>query len=138
MEFPMPLIIEQFPCLSDNYGYLVRDEAPGQTPCIDPPDAEAIAAELDKRGWTLDVILNTHWHPDHAGGNEALKARYGSVIYGPQEVTRIAPLDHPVTAGDEVRLGETTFRVIDVGGHTLQHIAYYDAADHAAFVGDAI
>ena len=134
----MSLRIEQFPCLSDNYGYLVRDEASGRTACIDTPDADAIAAELDKRGWTLDVILNTHWHPDHAGGNEALKARYGSVIYGPQEVTRIAPLDHPVSAGDEVKLGETSFRVIDVGGHTLQHIAYYDGADGVAFVGDSI
>ena len=132
------LQIEQFPCLQDNYGYLSRDEASGKVACIDTPDADAIAAELDKRGWTLDVILNTHWHSDHAGGNEALKARYDTVIYGPQEVTRIAPLDHAVGAGDEVRLGETAFQVIDVGGHTLQHIAYFDAADHVAFVGDAL
>lgn len=134
----MPLKIEQFPCLSDNYGYLVRDLATGRTACIDTPDAEAIAAELDKRGWRLDLILNTHWHPDHAGGNEALKDRYGSIVYGPQEVTRIAPLDHAVAAGDEVKLGETTFRVMDVSGHTLQHIAYYDDADRVAFVGDSI
>lgn len=134
----MTLRIEQFPCLNDNYGYLLRDEATGKVACIDTPDAEAIAAELGRRGWTLDLILNTHWHPDHAGGNAALKARYGAVIYGPQEVTRIAPLDHAVSPGDEVRLGETTFQVIDVGGHTLQHIAYVDAADGAAFVGDSI
>ena len=89
----MPLEIHQFPCLQDNYGYLLRDDA-GKVACVDTPDADAIAAELGKRGWTLDLILNTHWHPDHAGGNEALKARYGAIIYGPQEVTRIAPLDH--------------------------------------------
>ncbi|MDB5459643.1 MAG: gloB [Caulobacteraceae bacterium] len=134
----MPLRIEQFPVLSDNYGYLVRDEASGQVACIDTPDADAIAAAMDRLGWGLDLILNTHWHPDHAGGNEALKARFGATIYGPQEVTRIAPLDHPVTAGDTVALGETRFTVIDVGGHTLQHIAYHDAADHVAFVGDSI
>ena len=134
----MTLRIEQFPCLNDNYGYLIRDEASGQVACVDTPDADAIAAQLERLGWTLDVILNTHWHPDHAGGNEALKARYGAVIYGPQEVTRIAPLDHPVGAGDEVRLGETRLQVIDVGGHTLQHIAYYDSDDRAAFVGDSI
>ena len=142
----MALHIHQFPCLSDNYGYLVRDEATGKVACIDTPDADTIAAELDKQGWTLDLILNTHWHPDHAGGNEALKARYGAVIYGPQEVStrseevlkRAYPLDHVLGAGDEVKLGETTFRVIDVGGHTLQHIAYYDDADRVAFVGDSI
>jgi hydroxyacylglutathione hydrolase len=134
----MTLRIEQFPCLADNYGYLIRDEAAGTVATVDTPDADAIMAQLDRLGWTLDVILNTHWHPDHAGGNEALKARYGCAIYGPQEVTRIAPLDHAVGPGDEVSLGETAFRVIDVGGHTLQHIAFYDAADGVAFVGDSI
>ena len=142
----MPLHIHQFPCLDDNYGYLVRDAATGKVGCIDTPDADTIAAELDKLGWGLDLILNTHWHPDHAGGNEALQARYGAVIYGPQEVStrsaemvkRTFPLDHVVTAGDEVRLGETVFTVVDVGGHTREHIAYYDAADHVAFVGDSV
>jgi hydroxyacylglutathione hydrolase len=134
----MTLRIEQFPCLDDNYGYLVRDEATGKVATVDTPDADAIAAALERLDWTLDIILNTHWHPDHAGGNAALQARYGCTIYGPQEVTRIAPLDHPVGAGDEVRLGETAFRVIDVGGHTLQHIAYFDPADRVAFVGDSL
>lgn len=134
----MSIQIEQFACLNDNYGYLVRDVATGKVACIDTPDADAIADQLARRGWTLDLILNTHWHPDHAGGNAALKALYGCVIYGPQEVTRIAPLDHAVSAGDEVKLGQTAFRVIDVGGHTLQHIAFHDAASGVAFVGDSI
>jgi hydroxyacylglutathione hydrolase len=134
----MTLRIEQFPVLDDNYGYLVRDELTGKVACIDTPDADAIDATLDRLGWGLDLILNTHWHPDHAGGNAALKAKYGCVIYGPQEVTRIAPLDHPVTPGDVIDLGETRFDVMDVGGHTLQHIAYYDARDAVAFVGDSI
>jgi hydroxyacylglutathione hydrolase len=134
----MPLRIEQIPCLSDNYGYLVRDEASGRVATIDTPDADAILAALDRLGWRLDMILNTHWHPDHAGGNAVLKEKTGAVIVGPQEVTRIAPLDRAVTHGDQVDLGETQFRMIDVGGHTLEHIAYYDAADRVAFVGDSI
>jgi len=134
----MPIQIVQFPCLTDNYGYLVRDEASGQVAAIDTPDPEAILAQLQLRGWRLDFIFNTHWHRDHAGGNQALKDRTGCLIIGPQEVTRIAPLDRAARPGDEVRLGETRFDVLDVGGHTLQHIAYYDAADRAAFVGDSI
>ena len=134
----MPLQVHQFPCLSDNYGFLLRDEATGQVGCVDTPDAEAILAELGKLGWTLDLIMNTHWHPDHAGGNARLKEVTGCDIVGPQEVTRIAPLDRPVAEGDSVELGETRFEVIDTGGHTLGHIAYYDAADATAFVGDTL
>lgn len=62
----MALTVHQFRCLSDNYGFLVRDEASGKVATIDTPDAGAILAELAKLGWSLDLILNTHWHPDHA------------------------------------------------------------------------
>jgi hydroxyacylglutathione hydrolase len=134
----MALTVHQFPCLSDNYGFLARDEATGKVATIDTPDADAILAQLAKLGWSLDLILNTHWHPDHAGGNEALKKTTGATITGPAEVTRIAPLDRVVRGGDVVMLGETRFAVIDVGGHTLGHIAYHDAADHIAFVGDTL
>jgi hydroxyacylglutathione hydrolase len=134
----MSLTVHQFPCLSDNYGFLVRDEATGKTATIDTPDADAILAELEKLGWGLDLILNTHWHPDHAGGNAAIKAATGATIIGPQEVTRIAPLDREVHDGDVVALGDTRFAIIDTGGHTLGHIAYHDAKDDIAFVGDTL
>jgi len=135
----MPITVHQFPCLSDNYGFLVRDEATGKAACIDTPDADAILAELAKLGWTLDLILNTHWHPDHAGGNARIKAETGCTVIGPAEVERIgtAP-DRVVDEGDVVLLGETTFEVINTGGHTLGHIAYYDADGHVAFVGDTL
>jgi len=132
------LPVRQFPCLSANYGFLVRDAASGRVAAIDTPDAEAIQRELSAAGWTLDLILNTHWHPDHAGGNAALKAATGAEIVGPAEVARIAPLDRTIVAGDRVALGETSFEVIDAGGHTLGHIAYFDATDRIAFVGDSL
>jgi hydroxyacylglutathione hydrolase len=134
----MPLTVHQFPVLSDNYAYLIRDEATGLAACIDTPDAAPILAELEKLGWKLALILNTHWHQDHAGGNAEIQAATGCTIVGPGEVTRIAPLDREVAGGDEVMLGETRFEVIESGGHTLGHIAYYDAADGVAFVGDTL
>lgn len=134
----MALLVHQFPCLSDNYGYLVRDEASGETACIDTPDGAAILKELEGLGWGLNLILNTHWHPDHAGGNAEVQAATGCSINGPAEVRRIAPLDREVGHGDIVALGETRFEVIDCGGHTLGHIAYHDAADAKAFVGDTL
>lgn len=135
----MPITVHQFPCLSDNYGFLVRDEASGLAACIDTPEASVILRELKALGWKLDLILNTHWHPDHAGGNAEIKAATGATVVGPQEVERIgqAP-DRVIADGDEVMLGATRFQVIDSGGHTLGHVAYFDAADHAAFVGDTL
>jgi hydroxyacylglutathione hydrolase len=134
----MPLTVHQFPCLSDNYGFLAKDEATGLAACIDTPEAGAILGELDKLGWKLDLILNTHWHPDHAGGNAEIKSATGCTIVGPKEVTRISTLDREVAGGDEVMLGETKLAVIETGGHTLGHITYFDSRDRIAFVGDTL
>ncbi|HEV2363177.1 MAG TPA: hydroxyacylglutathione hydrolase [Caulobacteraceae bacterium] len=134
----MPLEVRQFPCLSDNYGFVIRDQASGKTACIDTPDAAAILAELEQAGWGLDFIFNTHWHPDHAGGNAEVISATGAKAVGPAEVRRIAPLDRVVAGGDRAELGETTFEVIETGGHTLGHIAYFDATDRIAFVGDTL
>jgi hydroxyacylglutathione hydrolase len=131
--------IHQFPCLSDNYGFLVRDDATGLAACVDTPDAGAILRELKALGWKLDLILNTHWHPDHAGGNAEIKAATGATVVGPQEVDRFGqPPDRIVSGGDAVMLGRTQFEVIESGGHTLGHVAYFDAADKVAFVGDTL
>lgn len=135
----MPLEVRLFPCLSDNYGFLVRDAAAGVVAAVDTPDADAIVAELERSGWgRLDLILNTHWHPDHTQGNAALKAATGCEIVGPEEVRKAAPLDRVVRGGDEVMLGETALEVTDTPGHTLGHIVYRDAAGGQAFVGDTL
>ena len=60
------------------------------------------------------------------------------MVIGPKEVERIAKVDRLVVEGDVVELGETRLEVLDTGGHTLQHITYYDAADRIAFVGDTL
>ena len=135
----MPLDVRLFPCLSDNYGFLVRDAASGAVATVDTPDADVILKELERSGWgRLDLILNTHWHPDHTQGNAALKAATGCEIVGPEEVRRAAPLDRVVRGGDSVMLGETALEVTDTPGHTLGHIVYRDPAGGQAFVGDTL
>ena len=133
------LQIHQFPCLSDNYGFLAHDPASGATATIDTPDAEEIIRQADARGWRITDIWNTHWHPDHAGGNAAIKTKTGAKVTGPAEVERIGqPPDRIVDEGDVVKLGGANARVLNVGGHTLGHIAYVFDADNVAFVGDAL
>ncbi len=133
------LQIHQFPCLSDNYGFLIHDEASGATAAIDTPDADEIMRQADAKGWRITDIWNTHWHPDHAGGNAAIKAKTGARVTGPAEVSRIgSDPDRVVDDGAVVELGGLKARVLNVGGHTLGHIAYVFDDARVAFVGDAL
>jgi len=133
------LQIHQFPCLSDNYGFLIHDTESGATAAIDTPDAGEILHQADAKDWRVTDIWNTHWHPDHAGGNAAIKEKTGALVTGPGEVERIgASPDRVVDEGDVVTLGSLSARVLNVGGHTLGHIAYVFDDEKVAFVGDAL
>lgn len=134
------LTIAQFPCLSDNYGYLIHDKVTGQTAAIDTPCATTYQKELQKRGWSLTHILNTHHHFDHTGGNEELKKLSRDIqIYGPaKEQSKIPGIDTPVGGGDCFSFGSFKANVMDVGGHTRGHIAYYFPDEQIVFCGDAL
>ncbi len=135
----MPLEIIRIPVLSDNYVWLVHEPDSGETMVVDPAVAEPVLAEADARGWKITHIWNTHWHPDHTGGNAAIKAATGCVIIGPAaEAERIPTLDTLVREGDTVRLGAVAAQVLDVPAHTAGHIAYHFASENAAFVGDTL
>ncbi len=133
------LIIHMFPCLADNYGYLLHCADTGATAAVDTPDAREIEAQLDSNGWRLTHILNTHHHADHAGGNLELKRRTGCRIVGPRaDAARIPGIDVAVGEGDVVELGSHRAAVFDTPGHTRGHIVYHFAAARAAFVGDTL
>lgn len=135
----MSLEVHQFACLSDNYGYLLHDASSGETACIDTPDADACLAAAEMRGWRITQIWNTHWHQDHAGGNEAVKAQTGCVVIAPEgDAPRIAAIDRTVQGGDSVAIGDWEVQVLAAGGHTLGHIAYHVPALAVAFVGDSL
>lgn len=135
----MSLEIRQFPCLSDNYGFLLRDPASGLVAAIDAPDASRISLEVQAADWgRLDLVLLTHWHPDHTGGAAELKALWGAEIVGPAEVERVVAPDRTVGEGDRVTLGETGFEVLELPGHTLGHIAFHHTAGANLFSGDVL
>ncbi|MBO9511011.1 hydroxyacylglutathione hydrolase [Erythrobacter sp. A6_0] len=132
------LQIHQFLCLSDNYGFLLHDPDSGETVAIDTPDGDRYLEEADAKGWTITQIWNTHWHPDHAGGNETVAKATGAKIVAPAEVAKLSAIDTEIKHGDTVSIGSHEARVIDVSGHTNGHIAYHLPQDDIAFVGDSV
>lgn len=140
----MALEIVRIPVLTDNYVWLVHEAAFGETMVVDPSVAEPVLAEAEARGWRITQIWNTHWHPDHTGGNAAIKAaakETGGVctVTGPAaEAARIPTLDVQVAEGDVVRLGDVEAVVIEIPAHTAGHIAYHLPGESAAFVGDTL
>lgn len=133
------LDIYQFPCLTDNYGVLLRDTTTGKVASIDAPNAAQVTAALAAKGWALTDILTTHHHGDHTDGNRALKAATSCHITGPKaEASRIPGIDTSVTGGETFRWGGLTVQVIDTPGHTSGHIIFWMPDAKVAFVGDTL
>ncbi len=135
----MALEVVRIPVLSDNYVWLVHDAASGETMVVDPAVAEPVLEAANARGWTISAIWNTHWHPDHTGGNAAIKAATGATIYGPAaEAAKIPTLDVQLAEGDTVTLGANIATVLETPAHTAGHITYHFGDDAIAFTGDTL
>jgi hydroxyacylglutathione hydrolase len=125
------------PAFSDNYLWLVHDAASGETAVVDPGAAAPVLAEANKRGWAITQIWNTHWHPDHTGGNLEIKKMTGARISGPAN-ENIPGRDVELREGGSVRLGKHVGNVVEVPGHTLGHLALIFEEERVAFVGDTL
>ncbi|MDQ2090179.1 hydroxyacylglutathione hydrolase [Marimonas arenosa] len=136
----MALDLVTIPCLSDNYCFLMHCDETGDTAVIDVPESAPVAAELEKRGWTLTHVLLTHHHYDHIDGLEELKADYPeAVVIGAEaDAHRLPPLDLKVKAGDTITVGIEWVRVLEVPGHTVGHIAYHFPESEVVFTGDSL
>lgn len=135
----MSLEVIRIPVLSDNYIWLVRESTSGEVMVVDPAVAAPVLDKADELGWKITHIWNTHWHPDHTGGNAEIKAATGCIITGPAaEFERIPTLDVKVRGGGSVAFGTTKAEVIDVPAHTAGHIAFHFAHEGIVFVGDTL
>lgn len=137
----MSLKVFQIPVLTDNYIYLLREEGEGgKTAVVDPALASPVQSFLDKRGWELDFILNTHHHWDHTGGNLELKTRWRCPVVGwASDGHRLPGMDFPLReAGEVFQMGKSKSRVLFLPGHTSGHIAYWFFEEGKLFCGDTL
>lgn len=133
------LEIEIVPCLKDNYAYLLRDIGSEAVGVVDPSEAEPVLKALDRHGWRLTHILNTHHHWDHTGGNPVLKAKTGAIVVGPKpDENRIPDIDVALDEGERWKLGEAEAQIIFIPGHTRGHIAFWFPESKAVFCGDTL
>ncbi|HKV53876.1 MAG TPA: hydroxyacylglutathione hydrolase [Candidatus Binataceae bacterium] len=128
------------PQLSDNYAYLIVDDASSQCGVVDCAEAEKVLAEVNRLRLKLVAVLPTHYHFDHVGGNEDLVRALPSLrVYGARaEGGRIPAQTHPVDDGGTVEIGALRGRVIGIPAHTNGHIAYYFPELKAVFTGDTL
>jgi hydroxyacylglutathione hydrolase len=128
------------PCLEDNYAYLVI-ASDGAAAIVDASEAAPVRLALRRENAAPKVILSTHHHWDHVGGNEELSLELGVQVVGhASDRGRLPGLTVGVDTGDTVRVGDLTAHCIHVPGHTLGAVAYYfDApSGRAVFTGDTL
>lgn len=135
----MTLTVRRVPMLSDNYAWLLKDEASGTAGFVDPADEAAASAAVEAAGGRLDFVLLTHHHDDHTAGAAALARRFGAKIAGNgADRLRLPKLDVELAEGDDFALGNAHARIIGTPGHTVGHIAYAFEAERALFCGDTL
>ena len=135
----MTVQAQAVPILSDNYAWLLRDEATGFTAIVDPAEEAPIVAAIDAAGGRLDAILLTHHHQDHIASVGPIRQRYHAAVIGAAaDAHRLPKLDLAVAEGDLVSLGHAQARVIDTPGHTIGHISYYIASGSVLLCADTL
>ena len=133
--------IHPIPAFTDNYIWASCEAQSRQVCVVDPGDAQPVIEYLQNNDLQLSDILITHHHPDHTGGIKELTSRYSCRVVGPSS-SGIKGISEFVSEGDSVTLYGQIFSVIEVPGHTLDHIAYYcedeNQIDPILFCGDTL
>ena len=132
------LTVTAVPVLSDNYVWLIHDAESGETAAVDPSVADPVLSAAEAQGLRITQVLNTHWHPDHTGGNDAIRDATGCTITGPAEAERVSKMDRIVAEGDRIQVGGSEAIVWDIPAHTAGHIALYFEDEGMIFVGDTM
>ena len=135
-----PLLrVELVPIFEDNYVFILINEDAKNCIVVDPGSAREVASYIRENGLTLLGVLLTHHHNDHIGGVKELVAEFPAPVYAPLKNKNQIPFaQHYVQDKDSVTLGVFSFEVSELPGHTLGHVAFWNAQKKWLFAGDVL
>ncbi|MFH7340354.1 rhodanese-like domain-containing protein [Streptomyces sp. KHY 26] len=130
-------------CLSQA-AYVIGDPTSGKAVVIDPRrDVDEYVADAEAHGFTVEAVINTHFHADFLAGHLELAQRTGAWIgYGQRAVT-----EYPIrklSDGERISLGEVTLQILETPGHTPESISILvfekpdDTVPYGVLTGDAL
>jgi hydroxyacylglutathione hydrolase len=130
------------PLRSDNYSYIIHDRISKQTLVVDPSEDEALLSFIKAKGFSLDLIIDTHHHDDHTHGNISLQKAFGSAITASRydhDKNRIpGEVQRTLSDGDRFEFSGYHFRAISTPGHTLGHVCLLLEEANWLFSGDTL
>ncbi|CAO2816078.1 unnamed protein product [Amaranthus hypochondriacus] len=135
--------ILHIPCLEDNYSYLIIDEQTKEAAVVDPVEPEKVLEVAKLNGADVKLVLTTHHHWDHAGGNEKIKALVPGIKVFGGSIDNVKGCTDKLDNGDKISLGaETNVLCLHTPCHTKGHISYYvtgkEDESPGVFTGDTM
>lgn len=133
-----PLKITPLHAFDDNYIWCIETQESDHFVVVDPGDASVVKSYALKIQKKLSAILVTHHHGDHTGGVAELTAHYSDIpVYGPEN-SPYQGITHTLKEDSNVNILGVNFNVMEIPGHTLDHIAYFNHQQEILFCGDTL
>jgi hydroxyacylglutathione hydrolase len=126
--------VKVVPIFTDNYVFIIHNNK--DAIIVDPGDSQPVLNYLKENQLQAKAVLLTHHHNDHIGGIDAFA--HLPIYASHYDQKRILYANHFVNEGDRLQIDSLEFQVLDVKGHTLGHIAYYEKKHGWLFSGDTI
>ena len=124
-----------------NFNYLIACPETGQAAAVDPLDHQKCLGRASEKGYEITLVINTHEHGDHTGGNADVVAATGAQVLAHHGASsKIHGMDRGLRAGDVVKIGKTVeLEALDTPGHTMSHVCLLSHTDTPAlFSGDTL
>ncbi|ULN47697.1 rhodanese-like domain-containing protein [Mycolicibacterium goodii] len=130
-------------CLSQA-SYLIADETTSRAVVVDPQrDVAEYLRDAEEFGYTIELVIETHFHADFLSGHlELAKATGAKIVYSAVAETEFDSM--AVADGEHYSLGEVTLEFRHTPGHTPESmsIVVYEHADdevpYGVLTGDAL